>query len=81
MDMKRDLELTRELCRQEGVLGPELQDRYSVIRGGIEVMVPRDGLTHEEIGAIADELNRRGRAALAEADSLERNLRGPKLVQ
>ena len=63
MTREGDLQMTAELCRQEGVLGDSLQGRYGVVRDGKEVWVKRDDLTLEERKIIIAELRQQGEKA------------------
>lgn len=62
---KSDLELTSDLCREEGVLGPSLQKRYGVVRKGKETWVAWHALTSDERHVIIEELDRRVQTAWA----------------
>lgn len=69
---KTDAELTVELCRQEGMLGPQLQLRYGVVRNGEAIWVLMGDLSLQEMQIIHGELLRQGEAAMKLADSLEK---------
>jgi hypothetical protein len=66
-----DLNATRELCRQPGILRSKLQKYYWVIRDGKQEFLAIHLLTAGEVTVIAEVLHEQGAALLREADALK----------
>jgi hypothetical protein len=58
--------MTRELCREPGVLTENLQEVHRVVRDDVQVEIPLDEPSYNEVSLIEEELRRQAAAAFAE---------------